>query len=92
MKNLETAYIEGFIKRAADYGVNEQAALSLFKQANPNIQSAGKAPAVKPSLSRPSAKKIKPATPKINSIADQNDVAGYKGYKPTKYPPITDLD
>lgn len=92
MKNLETSYVSGFVKRAAEYGIDEQAALYLLKQANPSIQSTGKAPVVKPSTTKTLSNKIKPAAPKINSIADQNDIAGYKGYKPTKYPPITNLD
>jgi hypothetical protein len=33
----EEAYIEGFVKRAAEYGYNQQEALNILKQASPEL-------------------------------------------------------
>jgi hypothetical protein len=73
MNTQEQAYIQGFVKRANEYGFNDNEAISLFKQAllDPSLMGK-KAPVAKPPM--------KPVVPKIPNPneADMNDVAGYK--------------
>jgi hypothetical protein len=78
MNTQEQAYINGFVKRAAEYGYNEQQAIAIYKQAMGEM---------------PMASKIKPPVkpiPKIpNSIkGNANDVAN----KPTPLKPLAPED
>ena len=76
MNLQEQAYLQGFVKRAGEYGFNQTEAISLFKQALLSPALMGKkAPTVKPPM-----KPGKPMLPKMPNPneADMNDVAGYK--------------
>lgn len=71
MNTQEQAYLQGFVKRANEYGFNDEEAISLFKQALLSPALMGKkAPTVKPPM--------KPSKPVIPNEADMNDIAGYK--------------
>lgn len=87
MNTQEQAYIEGFVKRASQYGFNYNEAISLLKQADEYVASeptfAQKA-AIKPKPIAP-AKPMptrpvppKPKVPNYPGEADANDVAGYR--------------
>jgi hypothetical protein len=73
MNTQEQAYIQGFVKRASEYGFNNDEAISLFKQAllDPSLMGK-KAPVAKPPM-----KPVVPKPPNPNE-ADMNDIAGYK--------------
>lgn len=44
MNTLQQAYVNGFVKRASQHGLNEMEAISLLKQANPGPQPAPNPP------------------------------------------------
>jgi hypothetical protein len=79
MNKIEQAYLNGFFKRAASYGVDEEKAIELLSKmagpapvkSQPKVMTAPKAPVVQP----------KP------SVADMNDRAASKGnYVPKPLP------
>ena len=69
MNTQEQAYINGFLKRASEYGLSKEQAIAIYKQAM-----------VEPSLMGKKAPPPKPPKklPIIPNEADQNDVAGYR--------------
>jgi hypothetical protein len=50
MTQQEQAYIEGFVKRAAEYGFNEAEAINFLKQAAGEMPMAGKPKAPAPKV------------------------------------------
>jgi hypothetical protein len=46
----EQAYVDGFVKRAAEYGFNESEAMNILKQAAAEMPMAGKAKAPAPKI------------------------------------------
>ena len=75
MNTQEQAYINGFVKRAAEYGLTQEQAISIYKQALVSPVLMGKKPAMKPTVP---TKPIAPKKPIIPNEADANDVAGYR--------------
>lgn len=75
MNTQEQAYINGLVKRAAEYGLTQEQAISIYKQALVSPELMGKKTAMKPTVP---TKPIAPKKPIIPNEADANDVAGYR--------------
>ena len=75
MNTQEQAYINGFLKRASEYGLSEEQAIAIYKQAMVEPSLMGKKTPMKPTTP---AKPVLPKKPMIPNEADQNDVAGYR--------------
>jgi hypothetical protein len=83
--NTQEAYIQGFVKRAAEYGYNQQEALRLLKQANPGTPvvtgtAAASAPPAKPGFFqgiKDTFKKVMPGIPTTigNTAGGYEDLA-----------------